>query len=97
MYVCIVQYIHVFKQSAKVGGLMEKLECHTLGLNLREICAASEIPNRCRLAYGAAGGACRGAPGGGGGGERVRDFRMAANSSKTRDEKVSDLHTAYSE
>lgn len=27
-------------------------------------------------------------------GERVRDFRMAANRNKTRDEKVSDLHTA---
>lgn len=27
-------------------------------------------------------------------GERVRDFRMAANKKQTRDEKMSDLHTA---
>lgn len=45
--------------------------------------AASEIPNRCRLAYGAAGG-----------GEKGKKFSYGSKQNQTRDEKVSDLHIA---
>lgn len=46
----------------------------------------ADIANRCRLAYGAAGGAVwgEGGEGGGKGKERVRDFRMAANTKAER-------------